>query len=128
MKGMITCKVCGRDFALMAEEHYVARDVGKKGLLPTLSGEVESVEYDAFDCPHCGCQVVTQPRKLTMLYEDECPCDFGICDECNHSGETVDHDGCVNCAYEGTPEGGYPCNRCKSSYEDLWEKGEENDG
>lgn len=87
MKGMTTCKVCGRDFALISEEHYVARDVEKKGVIPALSGEVESMEYDAFDCPHCGCQNVMQGRKLIA-----CPCDFGICDECTECEDEEDED------------------------------------
>lgn len=78
IKGMATCVVCGRDFPLIVEEHYVARNVDKKGLIPALSGQEEAVQFDAFDCPHCGCQNIMQERK-----QEFCPCDFGICDECN---------------------------------------------
>lgn len=77
-KGMTTCKVCGRDFALISEDHYVARDTEKTGVITALNGQ-EAVRYDAFDCPHCGCQNVIQERK-----QETCPCDFGICDECNN--------------------------------------------
>ena len=116
MKGMTTCKVCGRDFPLMAEEHYVAQDPQKVGAIMNLVNTDKAFEYDAFDCPHCGCQNVMQPRKPEV-----CPCDYGICDECDHVGEE-EHDGCVGCAYEETGENEYPCNECKSNYADLWEK------
>lgn len=120
MKGMTTCKVCGGDFPLMAEEHYVARNVEKTGLIPAISGQEEATQYDAFDCPHCGCQNVIQERKVT------CPCDYGICDECDHPGEeTEDHDGCMGCKYIDVNFDNYPCNSCKRNYEDKYEKDEE---
>lgn len=65
MKGMTTCKVCGRDFPLMAEEHYVVRDGEKKGLVSVISDQ-EAVQYDAFDCPCCGCQNIMQERKPAL--------------------------------------------------------------
>lgn len=77
VKGATTCVVCGREFPLIIEEHYTARDPEKKGVLPALTGQEESVMWDAFDCPHCGCQNIMQPRKPEV-----CPCDYGICDEC----------------------------------------------
>ena len=67
MKGMTTCKVCGRDFPLIAEEHYVARNVEKTGIIPAIRGQEEATQYDAFDCPHCGCQNVIQERKEVNL-------------------------------------------------------------
>lgn len=79
MKGMTTCKVCGRDFPLLAEEHYVARDPkrggGQIGVVSIDKGEPEM--FDAFDCPHCGSQNVMHTRK-----QEVCPCDYGICSEC----------------------------------------------
>ena len=87
MKGMTTCKVCGRDFPLMAEEHYVARNVEKKGIIPVISGNDESVWFDAFDCPHCGCQNVMQSRKRLVS-----PCEFGICDECEAEEDEDEED------------------------------------
>ena len=81
-KGIRTCSVCGREFALISEEHYVARDIEKKGVIPAFNGQNEAVRYDAFDCPHCGCQNVIQERKQEIR-----PCDFGICDECDVEDE-----------------------------------------
>ena len=82
--GMATCTVCGRDFPLMVEDHYIARDTEKSGLVPAIAGKQEPELFDAFDCPHCGSQYIAQERKRV------CPCDFGICDECEYAGETED--------------------------------------
>lgn len=75
-KGMYECVVCHREFALIAEEHYVAKDPPCSGLAAMVSSIV--YPYDAIDCPHCGCQNVLQKRKPFA-----CPCDYGICDECD---------------------------------------------
>jgi len=60
IKGMTTCKICGRDFPLIIEEHYVAKEPGATGLA-SLSGAPRKL-FDAFDCPHCGCQNVMNGR------------------------------------------------------------------
>lgn len=67
MNGMTTCKVCGREFSLTAEEHYIARDPQRVGALANLTSTDKATEYDAFDCPHCGCQNVIQMRKPIWL-------------------------------------------------------------
>ena len=90
MKGMTTCKICGRDFALMVEEHYVAQDPQKVGAIANLVSTDRAFEFDAFDCPHCGCQNVMQGRKPVLFEESECPCDYGICDECEQKPEEED--------------------------------------
>lgn len=60
--GMHTCCVCGRDFPLVREGQYVARNETPAGLT-ALVGVIEPTLYDAIDCPHCGCQNILQPRK-----------------------------------------------------------------
>ena len=75
VKGMTTCKICGRDFPLLSEDHYVAVDADKTGIAEVVS-HTEPQLFDAIDCPHCGCQNVLQERKRV------CPCEYGICDEC----------------------------------------------
>lgn len=72
-KGMTTCKICERDFALIAEDHYIARGENKTGLA-ALAGNTESNLYDAINCPHCGCQMILQERKrpfVETVYKEE---------------------------------------------------------
>lgn len=59
---LATCDVCGADFPLRREDHYIVRDEGTIGLASVVGGP-EVVLYDAFDCPYCGCQNVMQERK-----------------------------------------------------------------
>ena len=67
--GMTTCTVCGRDFPILAENTYIARDDATMGL-SRLAG-TEHCIYDAIDCPHCGCQNILQRRRrLTTIAED----------------------------------------------------------
>lgn len=77
IKGMHECTVCHREFALIAEEHYIAKDPVMTGGFSALYSSTV-YPYDAIDCPHCGCQNVLQKRKPFA-----CPCDYGICDECD---------------------------------------------
>lgn len=109
MKGMATCKVCGRDFALMAEESYIVRDnKPEKGLSQVLSGLEEPKIYDAFDCPHCGCQYIAQERKRLL----EIPC-------CDNEEEYEDCDNeekyegaCWGCKYYLKSKTDNPCKDC----------------
>ena len=75
--GFKICAVCGKEFELTAEEHYVAREDTQTGLRASLGGE-ESKLYDAMDCPYCGSQML-----LNRRLRESCPCDYGICDECD---------------------------------------------
>lgn len=75
IKGMTTCKVCGRDFPLLAEEHYVSKDVRLTGFAG-LAGGTEPKIWDSFDCPHCGCQNRLQQRnRLTDIMGQDYPYD-----------------------------------------------------
>lgn len=68
MEGMAKCKICDRSFALIAEKHYIARDAAETGLATAFGKTPEAELYDAFDCPHCGCQNIMQKRKrITMI-------------------------------------------------------------
>ena len=123
VKGMTTCKVCGRDFPLLAEEHYVVRDVEKKGVIPAINGQTEAEMYDAFDCPHCGCQNVMQGRKQGV-----CPCDFGICDECEEDdAEDISYSCCEDCKYATYSSHEEPCSKCKHCYVSMFEKESDDD-
>ena len=129
MKGMVTCKVCGRDFPLLAEEHYVAQDPQKVGAIANLVSTDRAFEFDTFDCPHCGCQNVMQERKPILWETDDCPCDYGICDECDHVGEDKESDllpsTCDNCKYSNKTEHEEPCIKCKYNHVSFFEPKEE---
>lgn len=71
IKGMNTCEVCGRDFPLLIEEHYMAKDQELKGLA-SIAGGMEPRLWDAFDCPHCGCQNRVNPRMRLFCCDCEC--------------------------------------------------------
>lgn len=64
---MLECKVCGCKFNAIIERHYIARDNGKSGLATAFGSNPEEKLYDAFDCPSCGSQVVTQERKRSYI-------------------------------------------------------------
>ena len=66
MKGMKTCTVCERDFPLIIEDHYIARDLNQTGLASIVnSGEAQL--YDVIDCPWCGSQYILQRRKRNAI-------------------------------------------------------------
>lgn len=118
MKGMTTCKVCGRDFPLMAEEHYIAQDPQRVGVLANLANTDKATEYDVFDCPHCGCQNVMQVRK-SIWFPEVCECD-------EQKEETEEdqqsHDGCFGCIHVDVPNNEEPCCMCKGNYSDHYER------
>lgn len=87
-KGTTTCKVCGRDFALIAEEHYISKEAGQIGFA-ALAGGPAPVLFDSFDCPHCGCQNNMQQRnRLTDMLGRDLPIDEGF---------EEDEEGCCCC-------------------------------
>ena len=73
---MYKCKICGNEFELKIEEHYVSRDPGEERLgFASLNAVVkENKLYDAFDCPYCGCQNIMQERKPLWTADEETPC------------------------------------------------------
>ena len=94
IKGMTTCKVCGRDFPLIAEDHYVSKEAGKVGFA-AIAGGPALILWDSFDCPHCGCQNRMQQRnRISDIFGQDLPlnekencddapvCDFPTGGEC----------------------------------------------
>lgn len=76
IKGMTTCKVCGRDFPLVAEDHYVSKEAGKVGIA-AIAGGLAPILWDSFDCPHCGCQNRMHIRyRLTDNFGQDFPLDY----------------------------------------------------
>lgn len=69
VEGMTTCKICGRDFPLIVERRYTARGSAKPEIVVAFAGIEENL-YDAFDCPHCGCQNTMQPRKRINAFTE----------------------------------------------------------
>ncbi len=53
------CKICGKRFKLMKENRYLATE--KIGALEGLTKA--SKIFEAFDCPHCGCQNIVNIRE-----------------------------------------------------------------
>lgn len=56
------CKICGKDFELKLDNHYVSRDNETNGIIKAIRSEEENI-FDTFDCPYCGCQNIIQQRK-----------------------------------------------------------------
>lgn len=74
------CPTCGSEIILVNEDHYIARDDGKVGMMSAFTSNDETQLYDAFDCKRCGCQLIIQKRKRKFIpYE---------LDECDKSEET----------------------------------------
>lgn len=88
IKGMTTCKVCGRDFPLIAEEHYISKEAGKEGIAAVVGG-LAPILWDSFDCPHCGCQ-----NRLHMRYRltDNLGREFPL--DCGENEEEEDDESC----------------------------------
>nr|DAF84113.1 MAG TPA: LysW biosynthesis protein LysW [Caudoviricetes sp.] len=53
------CKICGKRFKLMKENRYLATE--KIAAFGTLT-KLPKV-FEAFDCPHCGCQNIVNTRE-----------------------------------------------------------------
>lgn len=104
-KGCTICEVCGREFPLVASDHYIARDPSIKGALIGLTGHDEPKIYDAFDCPYCGSQSAMQERKYAVATEIE----FG---EDHTLGET----GCAICVHSDKDEREMPCKECSHNH------------
>lgn len=69
----ITCKVCGFEFFPDLTRHYIARDPGKTGFAAAFQSNDEEEQFDAYDCPSCGSQVIAQvhKRKAPMELDDD---------------------------------------------------------
>ena len=53
------CKICGKRFKIMKENRYLATEkVAPFGTLTKLPKV-----FEAFDCPHCGCQNIVNTRE-----------------------------------------------------------------
>lgn len=107
VKGMRTCAICGRDFPLIADETYIARDNERTGIVNAVENK-EVTNYDAIDCPHCGCQTILQERKRYSS-----PADIGIEDDLEDDPEA---NLCEGCEYEEFSALEEPCKSCSRCY------------
>lgn len=66
---MRKCNICGKRFKLLAKNRYevVRKPVGFNCLIEG------TIYYNAFDCPHCGCQniVGVLEKVIVRNIEDE---------------------------------------------------------
>ena len=53
------CKICGKEFELKKENMYLVKN-------STISMLFNNNEYEAFDCPYCGCQNIVNERFLKV--------------------------------------------------------------
>lgn len=58
-----SCRICGCEFPITSQTHYIATDNETVGLASAFGSKKEVDIYDAFDCPNCGCQMIIQRRK-----------------------------------------------------------------
>ena len=67
------CKVCGTNFELKVDNHYITRDevVIRTGISSIIGSDNEGKLYDTFDCPVCGCQNVMQERKRIFVTKED---------------------------------------------------------
>ena len=56
---MVKCSICGEQVELRKENRYEV--VIEAGVLQKSLGSKDHL-YEAFDCPHCGCQMLMQER------------------------------------------------------------------
>lgn len=67
--GFVVCHVCGMAFNPSPERRYTVKEKDGIGAI------VGNTYYDAFDCPHCGCQNIVglrlDPIFVKPAEEDE---------------------------------------------------------
>lgn len=56
------CKICGKRMKLKAENRQEIKKNKSLGECLTKSGSSMQI-YEAFDCPHCGCQNIVNIRE-----------------------------------------------------------------
>ena len=82
------CKVCGKDFELVKELHYISRDDETSGVSNIIHKNEVSL-YDTFDCTLCGCQNVMGVRKRIIVPESEFKKDENFYNTINNSIDVI---------------------------------------
>lgn len=70
MNAIKKCEVCGVEFKLLSERHYIAIDCGESGIGAVLGKTTDPQIYDAIDCPFCGSQNILKKRKRRYIEPD----------------------------------------------------------
>ena len=85
---LVVCQCCGTMFTPTKEMRYTARNAkpARQALFTQLG---ETKEYDAFDCPQCGCQIIVGERLRPV---DEAVFALGDIDEVHEWGKEDDSD------------------------------------
>ena len=86
------CQCCGHTFTPTKEMHYVAKDADP-GKTTIFQVAAEPKQYDAFDCPNCGCQIIAGERLKPV---DEAVFALGDIDEVHEYGKEDDSDADVD--------------------------------
>lgn len=81
------CQCCGATFTPTKEQHYIVKDATPGKVL--LMTAAEPKQYDAFDCPQCGCQIIVGERLRPV---DEAVFALGDIDEVHEWGKEDDSD------------------------------------
>lgn len=83
---LVECQCCGTMFTPTKEMRYTARNAkpARQALFTQLG---ETKEYDAFDCPGCGCQIVVGERLRPV---DEAVFALGDIDEVHEDDRKED--------------------------------------
>lgn len=84
---LVECQCCGTMFTPTKELHYIAKDATPQRHL--LLAAAETKQYDAFDCPGCGCQIVVGERLRPV---DEAVFALGDIDEVHEDGKEDEDD------------------------------------
>lgn len=79
---MTYCQCCGHTFTSNKEMHYVAKDTPPVTLIKLSEPGIK--QYDAFDCPQCGCQIIVGERLRPV---DEAVFALGDIDEVHEYGK-----------------------------------------
>lgn len=81
------CQCCDHTFTPNKEMHYVVKETPKPCIIKL--GEPGTTQYDAFDCPQCGCQIIVGERLRPV---DEAVFALGDIDEVHEWGKEDDSD------------------------------------
>ena len=81
------CQCCGHTFIPTKNTHYIAKEFPQAYIIQLVEPGLK--QYDAFDCPNCGCQIIAGERLKPV---DEAVFALGDIDEVHENGKEDDSD------------------------------------